>query len=203
MMIALAFAAQITTASYEPPRLTRATVGAVPFNTSAAGVVAFEAAVTATGAVGGVKTIKAVEPFTGLISGSLPSWGFEPARQGGQAVPAPVLVLGVFRPAMLLFPAPPSPEPGKYDLSPEVPRPTSWAIPPYPPNAIGSATVVVEVTVGDDGTVKDARVVTEPTGFDDAAASTARGWTFQPARRAGRPASARVEMVFDFRAPQG
>jgi TonB family protein len=202
MLIALALVAQVTTASYEPPRLTRVAVDAVPFNTRAAGVVAFEAAVTATGTVGGVKTIKAVEPFTALIAGPLPSWGFEPARQGGQAAPTAVLVLGVFRPAMLLFPAPPSPDPRQYDLSPEVPRPVSWAIPPYPPNAIGSATVVVEVTVGDDGTVKDARVVTDRTGFDDAATSTARGWTFQPAQRGGRPASARVEMIFDFRAPQ-
>jgi TonB family protein len=60
---------------------------------------------------------------------------------------------------------------------------------------------LVEVTVTDSGRVAGARIVGEASGFDDAALSAARSWTFRPARRGGSPAEAQVYLLFVFRQP--
>jgi hypothetical protein len=55
-----------------------------------------------------MKTIQDLEPFTGVLRQSVQGWTFQPARENGRAVGTRVLVAGLFRPAMLLFPAPDS-----------------------------------------------------------------------------------------------
>jgi TonB family protein len=74
-------------------------------------------------------------------------------------------------------------------------------VPPYPPNAVGSVTVLVEVTIAESGNVADARIVGEASGFDDAASSAARSWRFRPASRAGSPVEARAYLLFVFGQP--
>jgi TonB family protein len=194
--------AVLAASTFQPPRLAHVKLDPVPYGARAAGVVAVEASVSATGSVDGVRTIKSVEPFTPLMTGGVGSWTFEPARDGDQPVACHQLVLGIFRPAMLLYPAPPPPEQKDYPLSDDVPRPTKWSMPPYPPTATaGDAIVVVEVEVDDGGAVTGTRVLTSVPGFDDAALGAARQWAFKPATRANRSAPSRVIMAFYFRQP--
>ena len=70
--------------------------------------------------------------------------------------------------------------------------------PPYPSNAKGSATVVMQVDVSDQGRVDSARVLAAGSAFDAAALDTVKAWTFRPAVRANRPAASRAFVVFSF-----
>jgi TonB family protein len=123
------------------------------------------------------------------------------AAAAGVAVSSQLLVLGVFRPAMLNYPAPPPPDLESYAFSAKTPVPTQWLVPAYPPMAVGSAAVAVEVTVGENGSVTDVRVTGSTPGFDDAAVGAARRWAFKPVLRDGRPVASRLAIVFYFRAP--
>ena len=89
------------------------------------------------------------------------------------------------------LPAPPPPGfPGSIDPSITPPRKVKDVRPVYPAAAQRAkveGTVVVEITVGVDGRVADARVVRSIPGLDQAALDSARGWEFTPALRNGVP----------------
>ncbi|HKP56840.1 MAG TPA: TonB family protein [Polyangiales bacterium] len=78
----------------------------------------------------------------------------------------------------------------------------------YPPAALEqalSARVEIELTIGVDGKVSDAKVKTpQGNGFDEAALAAAQQLTFQPAMRDGKPVAARVTFpyVFEWKAPE-
>jgi len=185
--------------TFEPARLESGPVEAIPYRTAAAGIVLAEVSVTDRGVVTDVQILKDVAPFTEVIQQSVRRWRFAPARDKGRMVETHVLVGGLFRPAMLLFPEP------KIDVelnpSSKVPFPTGVAVPPYPPNAVGSAYVLIEVKLSEDGVHEDARVVSPKTGFDDSALDAARGWSFRPAMRENKPVPSYAYLIFLFRQP--
>ncbi len=61
-------------------------------------------------------------------------------------------------------------------------------------------TLVLDVTIGSDGHVRDA-LVTKPldAGLDEAAVAAMSAWTFTPATLEGRPVATRVTIDFAFR----
>ncbi len=72
-----------------------------------------------------------------------------------------------------------------------------------PPGVTSGATVNLAVTIGVDGTVKDAVVeVSGGPGFDAAAIEAVKRWRFRPAMRNGVPFAARVRIPFRF-VPEG
>jgi len=187
--------------AFEPARFERGTVGSIPYGTAAAGVVSVDVGVDERGRVTDMTTIQDLEPFTDVVRQSVQGWTFQPARENGRAVPTRVLVAGLFRPAMLHFPAPDSLASPPPDSEAAVPLPKSVAVPPYPPNAVGSVSALVEVTVTEQGAVSAARIIGEAPGFADAALSAARSWTFRPASRRGGSVEAQAYLLFVFRQP--
>jgi len=187
--------------TFEPARVERGSVADVPYGARAAGVAIVDVNVDEKGAVTGVLTVQDLPPFTDVLKRSVQDWKFQPAREDGRAVATRVLVAGLFRPALLFFPAPdslplPAPDP---DAS--IPIPKSVAVPPYPPNAQGSASALVELAVAADGSVSGARLIGEAPGFAEAALAAARAWTFRSASRRGRNVPARAYLIFVFRQP--
>ena len=75
----------------------------------------------------------------------------------------------------------------------------------YPPDALAAGAegdVAVEVTVGVDGAVSDARVVSSGgDAFDQAALTAVRQWKFEPAREGETPVAVRIRVPFSFRLP--
>ena len=167
LLHALAITASLSQA-FEPARAERVTMQGTPFNTAAAGVVMAELTVDARGLVTDVRVLQDLAPFTDVMRGSVRGWTFAAAREGGQRIESQVLVAGLFRPAMLMFQAPDTVRTTDAEPS-EAPLPTGFGVPPYPPNAIGDAYVVIEIEVGEDGMVRSARTLTPSSGFDDAA----------------------------------
>jgi TonB family protein len=188
-------------AAMTPPALQEAHLGPVPFGARAAGLVALDVGVSERGAVAGVTVVKAVAPFSDDLARDIRGWRFEPATEDGRAVASRVLVAALVRPAALLFPDPGAPPPPPAGAPEGMPYPESVVVPPYPPNALGDAAVVVEVEVTAEGRAASARVVGEPGAFDEPALEAAHGWRFRPAQRAGTDVPARAWLVFVFRAP--
>ncbi len=187
--------------SFEPAKFMGGAMEAIPYRSFAAGLVVLEVSVNAQGRVTDARTLEAVEPFTDVMTSSVQGWSFEPARENRVRVESRVLVMGFFRPAMLLPPAPEGFREPDAQPSEDVPFPTSVDVPPYPPNAMGSHYVLVELEVGEAGSVTSAQVRSPTSGFDSAAVDAARGWKFQPARRGGRPVPTLAYLIVAFRQP--
>ena len=77
------------------------------------------------------------------------------------------------------------------------PRPVSTPL-AYPEGAGGSATVQLVLTVDAGGRVVDVRVVDGQAPFAEAAASAARSWQFEPARRGAQPIAVRIRYAAQF-----
>jgi TonB family protein len=200
LVVALAAALQLSS-SFHPARITSGSYGEVPYGARAAGVVVLEADVDEQGTVRKVTTVKDVEPFGPALASAVEGWRFEPARMDGRAVAHPVLVAGLYRPAMVMFPAPPPPPAPPSGSPTSIPYPTEIGVPPYPADRIGGAAVLVSVSIDDQGAVTDAQVVGESTGFDSAALDAARRWVFRPAQYDGRDVASNAYLVFVFREP--
>jgi len=181
-----------------PPRLLSAPVPASPLGAQSGGIAALDVTVNASGAVTAAETVQDFAPFGDLIREAVRGWHFEPAREQGRTVPRHVLVLGFFRPPELAVIAPSQPRYKDTTAPPELPWPTAITVPPYPPNALGSGKVVLEVDVSEEGKVTNARVLNPGSPFDGAATGAARGWTFRPASLGGRAAAARAFFIFSF-----
>jgi len=194
-------AALALAATFTPPVLQSAALGPVPYGARAAGVVVLEAEVDERGAVTAVRAVKTVAPFSEGLERDVRDWRFEPAREDLRTVRSRVLVAALVRPAALLFPAPGAPPTPPTHVPEDIPYPVSVAVPPYPPNAVGDAAVIVETSVATDGSVDEAHVVSEPGGFDLAALEAARGWRFRAAHHDGRAVESRAYLVFVFRSP--
>ena len=100
-----------------------------------------------------------------------------------------------------MFAAPPAPPPPPPGAPRSIPYPTEIGIPPYPPNRIGAAAVLVAVEIDDRGTVTAAAIVGGSTGFDDASLDAARRWKFRPAVHLNRDVPSRAYLLFVFRQP--
>ncbi|HEY6723567.1 MAG TPA: TonB family protein [Polyangiaceae bacterium] len=72
---------------------------------------------------------------------------------------------------------------------------------PYPAEATGDATVVLEVLVRVDGSVADVSIVEGKQPFSEHARAAVLDWRFVPAQRAGEAVAARVRVHIDFREP--
>lgn len=68
---------------------------------------------------------------------------------------------------------------------------------------IESASVLLDVTVTEEGTAKDVRVIRDPgDGFRDKAVEAVQKWKFKPAKdKDGHPVAARVNIEVVFRSP--
>jgi TonB family protein len=181
-----------------PPRLVASELDPAPWNVNSGGIAACDVRLDERGAVTSSELVQDVAPYGAMLSEAVRSWRFEPAREDGRGVASRVLVLGFFRPPTLSFPAPESPRYKSTVAPEELPWPTAVAVPPYPPNALGSAKVVLEADISEAGAVTHARLRTGPTPFDSAATDALRKWTFRPAKRGGRPVAARAFLVFSF-----
>ena len=195
MMLAVSASAQT---GFTPPRLLSAAVPPSPMGAQSGGIAAFDVTLDERGSVAAVEAVQDFAPFGDLLREAVRGWTFEPARDQGRAVRSRVLVLGFFRPPELAVMAPPRPRYKDTVAPPELPWPTSVTVPPYPPNALGSGKVVLEVDISAEGKVSSSRVLNPGSPFDSAATGAAQAWAFRPASRNGRPSATRAFFIFSF-----
>lgn len=181
--------------------VTRVVPPAIPARAAAGGEVLLEVSLGSAATVAsGITILHDVPPFTPSLRQAVTGWRFRP----GAATLVPggrVLVAGSFRSPVLLEVGPlPSP-PADLAASPTVPVPVQWVRPAYPATAIGDAIVILEASVGADGSVGQIVAVHGARPFTAAAMDAARQWRFRPAVIDGVRVATVAYLVFGFRQP--
>lgn len=189
--------------------------GALPENQVVAvsgGEVLLEAEIDPNGNVSGTRTLRMTPPFTDPVRKAVGSWHFAPALEQSDSVPgsvgdpakrvsSKVLVAAMFRPPTLNTPTLGEPPRDVAPPSNEIPYPTTTVMPLFPPRAVFSGVILVEVRVGLDGRVEESKVIRPAPPFDEAALEAVRHWTFRAARVHGIPTASFAYIVFGFRQP--
>ena len=188
------------------PRVRDLDVPPIPVLAFGGGEVMLEVTVGPTGAVIEVAKLRATPPFTDPMAAAVRTWTFDPAigLEGKQRKPVTgrVLVIGLFRPPTLYS----GPAPGGQvqvigEPSADLPRLVAAMPVAYPPMAVGSRVVVLELAVGPQAEARGVRVVTPPSGFDGAALHSVQGWQFAPPRDPSAADPLYVYVVLGFRTP--
>jgi TonB family protein len=164
------------------------------------GVAGLELVVARSGIVQDAVVIDDSPPFTEEMRRVVRLWQFETTSAEGATEPARVAVVGLFRAPTLLGGAPPPPK-RVSTPSPEIPYPVSTATPAYPPKALSSGVVMLEVEVDEKGAVSAVEMLNLTEGFDAVAVEAARKFRFQPAKLDGRPVRSFAVVVFGFPQP--
>ena len=195
---------------FTPARYLAGPLPTVPIQAVGGGEVFLEVALSENGRVSRVTPLRITPPFVDPLLVVIQQWQFRPAEEEDSAsrnpklrqpVESKVLVAGLFRPPALDTPTlgtlPIDVAPG----SDEIPHPTKTVAPPYPPAALFSGIVLVEVEIAPTGMVAKTTVVRSAPPFDTPAVDAARQWTFRPVRRQGRPVAGVAYVVFGFQQP--
>jgi TonB family protein len=172
----------------------------------------FEFTVTTTGAVTDIRSLQSSGAGAEALAHSLGQWKFRPAFKAGMPVVATARVRFLKGPADAsdkapLFPndAPAATNPPNADAAdfsrPRVLQRVEAEYTDAARDARIGGTVTLQIVVGADGEVTDAKVTTSlGHGLDEKALEAVRKWKFQAARRDGQPVAASMTVEFKFRA---
>ena len=195
-----ALAHQETAELYSPTRFLSGETPEQPPLASAGGLTILELDIAPSGIVTDAIVLDEAAPFTEVIQKAAVLWRFQPAEIEGNAIPSKALVVGVFRPPVLMgagLPEPRSVQPA----SEGVPYPIATSMPEYPPNALYEGVAVVEVAIDTGGAVVEATMVSPEEGYDEAALEAAGAFRFRAARYEGRVVESFALIIFGFRQP--
>jgi len=160
-------------------------------------VVSMKLNLDAAGAVVTAEPVGAVKPpVLTAIRDSLQKWRFAPARQGGQAVAAELVLSVRCQPPM---PA---------DVSRNVPPKAIFQAAPLYPYAMARfgirGQVIFDFSVDEQGQVRNPVVAqSDNPAFDEPALKALRQWKFQPGTVDGRPVSTRMKVPIIFQLGSG
>lgn len=210
-LLAAVFLAATTTlaqAPFSPARLTRGDLPPLPPPTVVAGgQVLIEALIDQSGRPVRTTILRTTPPYEQAVTAAVMRWQFEPAQAVQEdgthaAVASKVLVAAVFKPPT--FPEGPTLGEAPKDLggpSPDVPYPSSIAIPPYPPMALAGSVVMFELLIDERGSVARLRPISSDPGFDSVATDAVWSWKFRPAAMSGKPVRSVAYVIFGFNQP--
>jgi TonB family protein len=199
--------------AFKPAQYVDGQLPVIPLLAVSGGEVFLELAVTSTGQVASVKTLRTTPPFTDTFMAAVQGWRFRPAEQLIESTPGDprtaawtpvdsmVLVAGIVGPPSLNTPTLGQPPQDVAAESDDTPFPINVVRPAFPPLARDAGLAVVEASIDVNGRVAEARAVRSAPAFDPAALTAARAWTFRPARVRGRSVSTYAYLIFAFRPP--
>lgn len=170
-----------------------------PLQTTADGIVVFNVSLNARGQITGIDTLTDIPPLTNAAEQSLRTWKFAPASADGATEASRMLVAFVFRHAVKMSNPPPAnpavASRGQSGFMPVGILSASYA--EYPTSTVSAGTVVIDLTVNEDGRVSNVKVVRGmPGGFVPLAVKAARQWKFEPATLNGAPVTSKIAVAF-------
>jgi outer membrane biosynthesis protein TonB len=189
------------TAGYVSPRWLSGALPTTPVLAVSGGEVWLEALVKSDGRVASVDVLRSTPPFTDVMVAAVRGWQFAPATLDSKAVDAHVLVAGMFTPPALIGPTLGAPPQTVRAPGADVPTPRLTRTALYPPQATGTGTVLVDMPVNPGAVPAVPRIVVSAPGFDDAALTACRSWSFAPAERGGHGVTTHAYVLFAFRPP--
>ncbi len=180
--------------SYDPARFGSGTIPGQPLLASTGALVVVELEIAPSGIVTDSVVIDDGPPYTAAITKAARTWRFRPAREDGAAVFGKALVVGVFRPPVLMGSDLPKPT-HVQEISEDLPYPTTTATPVYPPTALYEGIAFVEVEIDEDV------LQTAEEAYDALALEAVEKFRFRPARRNGIAVTSYALVFFGFRQP--
>src|SRR5688572_14962120 len=148
----------VTTLSAQPPytpaRYSGGPLPTLPALAVGGGEAIVEVTVRSDGSVQGIRPLRSTPPFTQSLIDAVTAWRFTPAvedaigtdgKPAGKPVNSKVIVASLFRPPTLLTPTLGEPPATVGTASVDVAYPTAMRQPPYPPQALFGAVVMIEV----------------------------------------------------------
>ena len=186
--------------TYEPARFGSGAIPGQPPLASTGARVVVELKIAPSGIVTDTVVVDDGPPYTEAITKAARTWRFRPAREEGAAVFGKALVVGVFRPPVLIGSELPK-SMHVQESSEDVPYPTVIATPVFPPTALYEGVALVEVEIDEAGGVREAALRTTDEAYDTLALETVKKFRFRPARRNGRPVPSYALVFFGFRQP--
>ena len=187
--------------AFQPAHRVSGTIPNPPFNAIGWVEAVIDVEVSERGSVTRTTALRATPGGQNSVIPALTNWKFDPANDGKDAAASHVLVAAVFRPAQFFDPAGGSPVEDLGQPGSGVPFPMMTARPAYPQKRVGNRTVMVEARIDASGRIEKTTVVTDASGFDDAALEAARKWTFRPAQFKTENVPGVAYLIFGFRAP--
>ncbi len=185
---------------YDAPRFLSGKTPEQPPLASTGGLTILELDIAPSGIVTDAIVLDEAAPFTEVIQKAAVLWRYRPAEIDGAAIASKALVIGVFRPPVLMGARLPEPRPVR-PPSDGVPYPTATSMPEYPPNALYAGVAVVEVAIDTAGAVVEAKMLSPEEGYDEAALDAAGAFRFLAARYEGRAVESFALIFFGFRQP--
>jgi len=210
-LAAMALSATAVSAQSTAPKYHQATVsqaGGIPYpiNAQQPGFVSLDVLVDTRGAVQNVIVVRDVPPLTAAAENAVKTWQFTPATLNGDAVAGIVRVnvaFNPFNPSGVGLPGGPlQPAQARVvaDFQPPGLLKAGYAV--YPPNTVAYGTVVLDVKVGSDGSVRDVTVNLGKDSINTPSINAAKTWQFTPATFQGKTLAANTVVVFVFAPPQ-
>jgi len=212
LVVALVLATTLSAQQpYTPARFAGGPLPTLPALAVGGGEAIVEVTVRPDGSVQGIRPLRSTPPFTQSLIDAVTGWRFKPAVEdaigtdgkpsGPKPVTSKVIVASLFRPPTLLTPTLGEIPATLGTASADVAYPTSLQQPPYPPQALFGAVVMIEVLVDAMGRPSEPRVAVSSPAFDRAALDAATQSTFRPANINGRSAATYAYLVFGFPQP--
>jgi TonB family protein len=178
-----------------------------PINSTATGIVTLMVNLDATGQVQNAEVVRDIPSLTIVATTAVKTWTFTPAVLDGQPVASIIptsVVFNPFNPAgvgstSLSIPLPqvtPGPSSG---YAPAQITAASFAT--YPVASLTSGAVVLDVTVGNSGSVTKIHAVRAVKPLTQQAIKAVRSWSFSPATFQGTPIASHAVIAFVFPSP--
>jgi hypothetical protein len=190
---------------FVPPDVTAAGDIPYPIDNIASGLVSLSVNLTAGGQVQNVQEVRGISGLTVVAISSVNTWSFSPGKLDGVAVPSTINVQVVFNPGGLQDQNLPLPEvvlatpPLPPGYSPPQMAQAFYAV--YPPNSVGTGTVVLDLLINKFSEVKEVTPVRSVPSLTEAAIAAVKTWTVNPATFNEKKLSAKVIVAFVFRSP--
>ena len=203
--VALAARAVAEQAEFQPPAAV--SVSAIPEQPLSAqnGALVLDVRVSATGEVADIEIRRDLPPLTEGAVGAVKTWKFEPAKLDGNCVASRITVAVNFNPTSTssadvpLHPLVPREDESRVSSSFQPAEVTFAKMPAFVYGAFSPGTVVVAVTVNENGKVESTKVLRDAAPFTGHALEAAADWRFLPATFKGKPLESTVVIAFVFR----
>lgn len=209
MLVVGAGLAQDQKPKYKPVQVT--SVGGIPYplNTWTPGMVTLDIAVDSNGTVQKVLAQRDVAPLTEAATQAVNTWTFAPATIGETSIAGVTrvqVVFNPFNPSDVSIPNKPLPPPSnpqvqaKGVFQPADVSSANYAV--YPPNTVVSGSVVLDVKIGTDGSMKEIKVLRGVDVLAAAAQKAIENWQFRVATYEGKAVESHEAVAFVFVRPE-
>ncbi len=190
---------------FVPPDISAASDIPYPVEVLASGLVTLSLNLSVTGQPPSVQVLRDIPGLTSLTTSTVTGWTFSPGKLDANPAPSTMNVEVVFNPgntlnqSMTVPPVAPTPPPFPAGYLPAEVATGSFAS--YPVNSVAVGTVVLDVTVSTDGTLKNVAVIRDVPSLTSGAMAAVKGWTINPATFNGKAIASRLVVAFVFRSP--